>query len=65
MKGYYKLVQAKLLEAGCSFVRHGHGDHDIWQSPINDKRFTVPTEIMSRHTANKILKDAGLPKAFN
>jgi predicted RNA binding protein YcfA (HicA-like mRNA interferase family) len=57
-------VRAKLREAGCTFVRHGRGDHDVWESPINGKRFTVPVNIDSRHTANKIMKDAGLPKTF-
>jgi hypothetical protein len=29
-----------------------------------EKPFTVPVKIKSRHMANKIMKDAGLPKAF-
>ena len=40
------------------------GDHDIWSSPHASRSFTVPVDIDSRHTANKVLKDAGLPKAF-
>jgi predicted RNA binding protein YcfA (HicA-like mRNA interferase family) len=42
----------------------GKGDHDIWRNPRTGKSVTVPVKIMSRHLANKILKDAGLPKAF-
>jgi hypothetical protein len=38
--------------------------YEIWTSPQGRKPFTVPVTIMSRHTANKVLKDAGLPKAF-
>jgi hypothetical protein len=53
-----------LLEAGCAFERHGKGDHDIWYSPITDRRFVVDSAIKSRHTANAVLKQAGLPKAF-
>jgi hypothetical protein len=64
MKGYGKAVRDKLAEAGCQFVRHGRGDHDIWMSPISGQNLTVPVKIMSRHLANKVLKDAGLPKAF-
>ncbi len=64
MRGYGRLVRDKLAEAECGFVRHGRGDHDIWRSPHSSSPFTVPVEIDSRHTANKILKDAGLPKAF-
>lgn len=64
MKGFGKATRDKLEEAGCRFVRHGKGDHDIWYSPVSARTFTVPLKIMSRHLANKILKDAGLPKAF-
>jgi predicted RNA binding protein YcfA (HicA-like mRNA interferase family) len=64
MKGFGKEVRDRLQEAGCEFVRHGKGDHDIWRSPTIGKSFTVPVKIMSRHLANKILKDAGLPKQF-
>lgn len=53
-----------LVEAGCSFERQGKGDHEIWYSPISDRRFVVDSSIKSRHTANAVLKQAGLPKAF-
>lgn len=53
-----------LVEAGCSFVRQGRGDHEIWHSPITDRRFMVDHHIKSRHWANHTLKQAGLPKAF-
>jgi len=55
---------ACLRENGCQFVRHGKGDHDIWWSPIAGKRFVVDNKIVSRHTANGILKQAGLKKRF-
>lgn len=57
-------VRAILDQAGCYFVRHGKGDHDIWYSPITDKRFPVDSKIKSRHTANGIMKQAGLTKQF-
>jgi len=53
-----------LIEAGCFFVRQGRGDHEIWESPITGKRFPVDNAIKSRHTANGVLKQAGLPKSF-
>jgi len=55
---------AILKAAGCEFVRHGKGDHDIWYSPISDRRFVVDSAIKSKHTANAVLKQAGLPKGF-
>jgi HicA toxin of bacterial toxin-antitoxin, len=53
-----------LIEAGCLFERQGKGDHEIWYSPITDRRFVIDSSIKSRHTANAVLKQAGLPKAF-
>lgn len=53
-----------LREAGCKFERPGKGDHDILFSPITGMRFPVDQKIKSRHTANAVLKQAGLPKAF-
>jgi HicA toxin of bacterial toxin-antitoxin, len=52
------------LAAGCRFVRAGKGDHEIWHSPITQVHFVVDSKIRSRHTANAVLKQAGLPKSF-
>jgi hypothetical protein len=49
---------------GCYFERPGKGDHEIWYSPISGKRFPVDSDIKSRHTANEVLKQAGLAKEF-
>lgn len=64
MSGYTPRVKAILTAAGCRLVRQGRGDHEIWESPINGRRFTVDGKILSKHTANGTLKDAGLPKQF-
>lgn len=53
-----------LLSHGCRFERQGKGDHEIWFSPVNGLRFVVDSEIKSRHTANAVLKQAGLDKRF-
>jgi hypothetical protein len=42
----------------------GPGSHQIWYSPITERRFPVPIGIVSRHTANGVLEQAGLPRAF-
>jgi predicted RNA binding protein YcfA (HicA-like mRNA interferase family) len=60
---FYPELSRLLKAAGCTFVRSGKGSHEIWLSPINGRTFTVP-RAKSRHTANAVLKDAGLPKAF-
>jgi predicted RNA binding protein YcfA (HicA-like mRNA interferase family) len=63
VKEFGKAVRDRLNNVGCSFLRHGKGDHDVWVTP-QGKRIVVPVQIKSRHTANGILKDAGLSKAF-
>lgn len=57
-KDFYPELERRLRKAGCRFVRSGKGSHEIWF-----KTFAVP-RTKSRHMANQILKDAGLPKAF-
>lgn len=53
-----------LLDAGCHKVRQSKGDHEIWHSPISGRSFVFDRGVKLRHTANGILKDAGLDKAF-
>ena len=64
MGSYERAVRTKLSENGCHFVRHGKGDHDIWFSPITKLPITVDNEIKSRHTANGIMKRAGIKWHF-
>lgn len=59
-----RALRELLLSAGCIMVRQGRGSHVIWYSPITGRNFAVPIGIPSRHTANAILRQAGLPKAF-
>ena len=49
---------------GYFFERQGKGDHEIWYSPVTEIKFVVDNAIRSRHTANAVLKQAGLPKKF-
>lgn len=53
-----------LLANGCRFERQGKGDHEIWFSPATQCHFVVDGAIKSRHTANAVLKQAGIPKQF-
>jgi len=64
VKSYTPEVKRLLKEAGCTLVRQGRGDHEIWHSPVSGRRFMVDNNIKSRHWANVTLKQAGLPKAF-
>ena len=60
----YRDLTRLLREAGCWFVRQGKGSHEIWHSPITGRKVAVPSNIVNRETANAVLKQAGLPKAF-
>lgn len=64
MAGFTGQLKKILKENGCYFERNGKGDHEIWFSPITGIRFTVDSDIKSRHTANAALKQAGLEKKF-
>lgn len=62
--GYTRDVKKKLKENGCSFERQGKGDHEVWYSPISHCCFTVDGNIKSRHTANAVMKQAGIDYKF-
>ncbi|HHJ36096.1 MAG TPA: type II toxin-antitoxin system HicA family toxin [Gammaproteobacteria bacterium] len=64
MAGFTKELKKILLDNKCYLVRKGKGDHEIWCSPLSSINFTVDSNIKSRHTANAVLKQAGLKKAF-
>lgn len=64
MAGYTRELKKLLSAAGCYYVRPGKGDHDIWYSPITNRHFPVDADLKSRHTANTVLRQAGLNKAF-
>ena len=64
MADFYRDLIAILRANGCHFIRTGKGSHEIWYSPVSKNHVTVPRSTKSRHTANDVLKQAGLPKAF-
>jgi hypothetical protein len=64
MAEYEKNVRKKLSEYGCTFLRRGKGDHEMWHSPITKCSFPVDGEIKSRYMANVIIKQAGIDYNF-
>lgn len=63
-RGFYREIVEALKAAGCQYRRQGKGDHEIWYSPITDRSFTGGKGSLSRHTANAVMKQAGLDKRF-
>lgn len=58
---YSELVK-QLTQIKCRIVRSGR-EHDIWYSPVTNKKFTVPrhkTKDVPAGTLNSIKRDAGL-----
>lgn len=64
MTSFTPRVKEALKANGCTFDRQGKGDHEIWFSPLSGKRFPVDSKILSRHTANQIMKQAGIAFRF-
>jgi predicted RNA binding protein YcfA (HicA-like mRNA interferase family) len=61
---YAPAVRRALRAGGWQYLRPGKGDHAVWGNPATGRRVIVDAKILSRHTANEILKQAGLPKQF-
>ncbi len=64
MADFYRELVAVLRANGFEFLRAGKGSHEIWANPTTNQQVTVPRTTKSRHTANDVLKQAGLPKKF-
>jgi predicted RNA binding protein YcfA (HicA-like mRNA interferase family) len=62
VNGYYELITKALREQGFSRIPGGKGSHEKWQK--GDVILIVPFSCKSRHTANGIMKDAGISKRF-
>ena len=56
--GYYTAVVKVLRANGFRYLIQAKGSHEKW---TNDEGtiLVVPRNLMSRHTANSILRDAG------
>ncbi|SEH23645.1 type II toxin-antitoxin system HicA family toxin [Rhizobium sp. NFR12] len=57
--GFYKTVCSIISELGYAYLTNAKGSHEKWQSKATGKIILVPRTLLSRHTANAILKDAG------
>lgn len=62
-KDFYDRIVAELKAAKWERVSGGKGGHEKWCSRETGRVVIVPRS-KSRHTANEVLKQAGLPKKF-
>jgi predicted RNA binding protein YcfA (HicA-like mRNA interferase family) len=63
MNGFEKLVKELLSKNGFYFFRSGKGSHEIWLH-ADGRQVTVNHACKSRHTANAIMKEAGIKHKF-
>ena len=64
MANYYRELIAILRANGFELSRAGKGSHEIWFNAQTKRSVTIPRTTKSRHTANDVLKQAGLEKKF-
>ena len=62
-RDFYDELTAALRRAGWNKTIGGKGSHEKWID-ADGKRILVVPRSKSRHTANEVSKQAGLPKAF-
>ena len=60
VQGYSMHLKAILRRNGWRLLRSGKGDHEIWAHAERPKPVVIDNKIMSRHTANAVLKQAGI-----
>lgn len=63
-KNYNREILDLVKKHGCTFIRHGKGDHDIWFSPITNRPFTIDGNIKSKELANAVMKQSGIKYHF-
>jgi len=60
MADYSRQVKKLLKSKGWTKIRQPRGSHEIWGK--DGEIVAVPAKLKNRHTANGILKLAGIPK---
>ena len=56
---YCSLVVDAVRRRGFTRIRQGKGSHEIWPRADAGTNVSIPGKLRSRHTAHRILKDAG------
>ncbi|MFD1340811.1 type II toxin-antitoxin system HicA family toxin [Litorisediminicola beolgyonensis] len=62
MASLYRRVSEQLRIAGFQKIAGGKGSHEKWRHEYSGRLVIVPRNLKSRHTADGILKSAGLEK---
>lgn len=60
MTDLYRKLTQKLKDSNFVFWREGKGSHEIWVNIDTNVKVSVSKNTKSRHTANGVLKSAGI-----
>lgn len=60
----FSRLVAALTMSGCRRVKAGEDGAEMWTSPVTKGDFVLPRNVKSRHKANDVLKQTGLPPLF-
>jgi predicted RNA binding protein YcfA (HicA-like mRNA interferase family) len=63
MADFYRDL-VKILRANGFILVRSKGSHEVWLNPTINRQVTLSRTTKSRHTANEVLKQAGLEKSF-
>lgn len=63
VQGYATKLKVILRDHGWAFERAGKGDHEIW-AKAGCRPVVIDNGMASRHTANGVLKQAGIKMKF-
>ena len=58
-KGFYRDIAKLLSTHGFQVVKGGKGSHEKWRD-VDGLTVIVPRNLYSRHTANAVLREAGI-----
>lgn len=60
--GFYREITKLIKGKGYRYEKNFKGSHECWKHKKTGHLVQVPRNLKSRHTANGILKDAGIDK---
>jgi predicted RNA binding protein YcfA (HicA-like mRNA interferase family) len=64
MNGYFKQLCEVLTKNGWAYYGPGKGSHQKWRKSGISHSVLVPFNCYSRHTANAVLREAGIDHKF-
>ena len=62
MPDFYRDITRLLRTNQFQRIPGGKGSHEKWENQVLGRKVIVPRHLKSRHTANQILKSAGINK---